>query len=402
MRHFADVEQLIAEIIPEIVDLRHDLHAHPELAFEEFRTAAKVVDCLQGLSDLRIEAGFGGTTGVVVTLGADLSGPCMALRADMDALPLTEVSGVEYSSTVSGKMHACGHDGHTAMLVGVVKVLYAVRHHLRGPVKFIFQPAEEGGGGGKVLRDAGALQNPAVDAIFGLHNFPLPEYPANSIALCDGPFMAGSAGLHVTVKGKGGHAAAPHNCIDPIYVGAEIIQALQSLVSRRVSPLHPLVISVTRFNAGTANNIIPSEAVLSGTIRALDPVVLKAAHGWIQTCVQQTAAAHGATAEVVINDGYPPVVNHVRANRLLAEVAASIGWQDRILPAEPVMGGEDFAYYLENVPGAFWFLGSHPGGSEDVAFCHHPAYDFNDAVIATGIRLHVELALKFADLWPTI
>lgn len=394
-----EIESLIAGILPQIVALRHDLHAHPELCFEEERTAAQVVAMLKDLPGVRIEPRFGDCTGVVVTLGAEKSGPCVALRADMDALPLTETSGVAYSSKNPGKMHACGHDGHTAMLVGVGWVLAQLQQHLRGPVKLIFQPAEEGGGGGKVLRDAGALLNPTVDAIFGLHNFPLPEYPMHSIGLCDGPFMAGSAGLKIMVKGRGGHAAAPHNCVDPIFVGSQIVQALQSVVSRRVSPLSPLVVSVTRFHAGTANNIIPETAELSGTIRALDPTVLDQAKHWIRTCVEQTASAFGATAEVVIHDGYPPVVNHSRANELLRKVAGEIGWAERIVSAEPVMGGEDFAYYLESVPGAFWFLGAHPGGDGPVPFCHHPAYDFNDGILATGIRLHSELALRFADLW---
>lgn len=400
MRTTEEIGVLVEKILPEVEALRRDLHAHPELGFEERRTAASVLAELAKLPAFEIQAEVGGTTGIVATIGKDLPGPCVALRADMDALPLTEIGKVPHASKTPGKMHACGHDGHTAILVGVARVLQELRSELGGPVKLIFQPAEEGGGGGRVLRDAGVLKEPLVDAVFGLHNMPLADLPEGSLGFRPGPLMAGTASFYVKLRGRGGHAAAPHQCIDPIVVGCEIVQGLQTLVSRSHDPVKALVISVTRFHAGTAQNIIPEEAELSGTIRALEPAVLDFATTALAKRVQGIAAAHGAEAEVRVVRGYPPLLNDDVATGLLHKVAAEIGWTDRVRDVSPVMGGEDFAYYLENAPGAFWFLGAHPGGSEPVPFCHHPAFDFNDRILFPGITFHVELARRFARLWP--
>lgn len=399
MRTVEEVGALIQTILPEVEAFRRDLHAHPELGFEEQRTAAKVRDELSRLSGFKVLAEVGGTTGLVATIGAKLNGPCVALRADMDALPLNEIGDVPHASTVPGKMHACGHDGHTAMLVGVARVLQELEGELTGPVKLIFQPAEEGGGGGRILRDAGVLGGPAVAAVFGLHNMPLPELPEGTLGFRTGPLMAGTASFFVRIRGRGGHAAAPHQCVDPIVVGSEMVQGLQTIVSRSHDPVKALVISVTRFHAGTAQNIIPEEADFSGTIRALEPSVLDFAINALTKRIQGIAATHGAEADVRIVRGYPPLLNDDRAIGLLEQVALEMGWSDRIRAVNPVMGGEDFAYYLESVPGAFWFLGAHPGGTDPVPFCHHPAYDFNDRILPHGIAFHVELARRFARLW---
>ncbi|MCC5838633.1 MAG: amidohydrolase [Opitutales bacterium] len=402
MRTNEEIGVLVEGVLPEVEAFRRDLHAHPELGFEERRTAARVLAELGKLSAFEVQSEVGGTTGVVATIGKNLPGPCLALRADMDALPLTELGMVPHASKTPGKMHACGHDGHTAILVGVARVLQEIRGELEGPVKVIFQPAEEGGGGGRVLRDAGVLREPIVDAVFGLHNMPVPELPEGTLGFRSGPLMAGTASFYVKLRGRGGHAAAPHQCIDPIVVGSEVVQGLQTIVSRSHDPVKALVISVTRFNSGTAQNIIPEEAELSGTIRALEPSVLDFALKAVDKRVQGIASAHGVEAEVRFVRGYPPLLNNETATGLLHRVAAEIGWTERVREVSPVMGGEDFAYYLEDVPGAFWFLGAHPGGSEPVPFCHNPAFDFNDRILFPGITFHVELARRFARLWPQV
>ncbi len=397
----AGIRREIEAVLPRVTNLRRDLHAHPELGYEERRTARIVAEELRSLPGVEVRTGIAGT-GVVALLGAGLPGPCAALRADMDALPLEEASGVPHASKYPGKMHACGHDGHTAMLVGAAHVLHAFADELRGPVKLIFQPAEEGGGGALKMREAGVLRNPDVAAVFGLHNMPSPDLSAGDIALCDGPMMAGAGVFEITVRGRGGHAAVPQACVDPVYVGAQIVNALQSVVSRSNDPLDSLVVSVTKFNAGSARNIIPETAVLAGTFRALDAAVLRQAEERIRARAEDVARAFGAVAEVDIRLGYPPVVNDPRANALVRDAAVEAGTGDRLKTTRPILGSEDFAYYLEEVPGCFWFLGSRPAARPQVPFCHNPAFDFNDAVLGDGIFMHVEIALRFAELWARL
>lgn len=395
------VREKVLAVLPRVRKLRRDLHAHPELGYREHRTAGVVASELRSLPRFEVRTGVA-ETGVVAVLGAELAGPCVALRADMDALPLEEISGVPHASRSQGKMHACGHDGHTAMLIGAAHVLHSIADELRGPVKLIFQPAEEGGAGALEMRRAGVLRDPDVAAVFGLHNMPSPEFVAGDIALCEGPMMAGSGVFEITVRGRGGHAAVPHACVDPVYVGAQIVNAFQSIVSRNNDPLDPLVVSVTKFNAGSARNIIPETAVLAGTFRALHSAVLRRAKEGIQACARDTARSFGATAEVDIRLGYPPVVNDARANALIGEAAARAGLGDRLKTTRPILGSEDFAYFLEEVPGCFWFLGSRPADKPQVPFCHHPAFDFNDDILAEGILMHVETARSFAHAWPRI
>lgn len=396
-----EVRERVLAVLPRVRELRRDLHAHPELGYEEHRTAGLVASELRSLPGFEVRTGVAGT-GVVAVMGAGLPGPCVALRADMDALPLQEISGVPHASRFQGKMHACGHDGHTAMLIGAAHVLHSLVDELGGPVKLIFQPAEEGGAGALKMRQAGVLRDPDVAAIFGTHNMPSPDFVAGDIALCEGPMMAGSGVFEITVRGRGGHAAVPQSCVDPVYVGAQIVNAFQSIVSRYNDPLDPLVVSVTKFNAGSARNIIPETAVLAGTFRALDAAALRRAKDGIQACARDTATSFGATAEVDIRLGYPPVVNDSRANSLIGEVAARAGFSDRLKSARPILGSEDFAYFLEEVPGCFWFLGSRPADKPQVPFCHHPAFDFNDEILADGILMHVETARSFAHAWPRI
>jgi len=394
-----DLKALIDSILPEVRELRHDLHRHPELAFEEERTAGKVLEFLDGLGGMEIRPGIAGT-GLAITVGGHLPGPCVALRADMDALPIQEASGVEWSSRVPGKMHACGHDGHTAMLAGAARILAANPGLLGGPVKFLFQPAEEGDGGGYRMIQEGALKNPPVEAVFGLHNnFPLPDMEIGSIAYASGPAMAGTHTFEIEISGHGGHAAFPHLCIDPVYIGSCIVTELQGLVSRSINPLAPAVLSVTRFHAGTANNIIPPVALLSGTIRALDMVVLADLKEGLIRRATEIARAHGAVATVEMDSGYPVLVNDSRMESVFLDILDETGDAGSVIRVDPVMGGEDFAFYALQVPSFFYFLPACPAGVTDNPACHHPAFDFNDDLLATGIRLHVETARRFARHW---
>ncbi len=394
-----NLNQAIDEILPEVLALRHDLHQHPETAYEETRTAGKVVEFLSGLENAEIQTGIGGT-GLLVTIGKSLEGPCVALRADMDALPIEEASGVPWSSTVAGKMHACGHDGHTAMLAGATRILAQNQHRLAGPVKCIFQPAEEGGAGAKAMQDEGILEAPDVAAIYGLHNnLPAPDLPIGRIAYTKGAAMAGTGTFDITIKGVGGHAAFPHRCVDPIYIGSCVVEQLQRIISRGLDPIAAGVLSVTRFEAGSAYNIIPPTAKLAGTIRALDDSVLRWIRDEIPRCVNQVAAAHGATADVEVNLCYPTLVNNPRAEACFLELLEETGDSDKLMRVDPIMGGEDFAFYGQQVPAFFYYLPSCPEGCSDNPVCHSPRFDFNDDLLPTGIRLHVETGMRFARLW---
>jgi amidohydrolase len=397
---FRPLEEAISQILPEITAFRRDLHAHPELAYEEIRTAAKVAEALRRIPGMEVRENVG-RTGVVGTLGRGKPGPAVALRADMDALPMAEESGVAYASTKPGIAHACGHDGHTAMLLGAARILGDLVDELQGPVRFLFQPAEEGGAGGRAMIEDGALRDPAVEAIFGLHNMPDPTTQAGQICLCPGAAMAGTGTFTITVEGVGGHAAAPHRCVDPIVIGSQIVGALQPIVSRETDPVASAVVSVTQFHAGTAFNVIPPEAVIKGTFRALDETVLEATQKAIVQRAEGVAAAFGATAKVQIQTNYPVLRNAPETDAIFREVVAAVGRETDFVEVPPIMGGEDFAFYQQEVPGTFWFLAARPADQESVPFCHHPAYDFNDELLADGIRFHVEVARRFAPLWKS-
>ncbi len=393
------LKQRIDRILPGIRDLRHDLHRHPELAYEEKETARRVLDYLKDLDGLSIREGVGGT-GLVITIGADLSGPCVALRADMDALPIVEESGAEWSSTVAGKMHACGHDGHTAMLAGTVRIVAEMRDQLQGPVKFLFQPAEEGGAGADAMCRDGALQDPPVAAVYGLHNnLPDCSMKMGPIAYVPGAAMAGTGNFDIHVQGRGGHAAFPHKTIDPVVIAAAIVEQLQGIVSRNIDPMVPAVLSVTRIEAGSAYNIIPESARLAGTIRALDAGVLEKLRALLIHRAGQVAAAHGASASVECELSYPVLVNDDRAEACFREILKVAGNNMELRQVEPILGGEDFAFFGQRVPSFFYFLPSCPEDRDANPVCHHPAFDFNDELLPVGMRLHTETALYFAGLW---
>lgn len=390
---------LLEPLLPELISLRHEIHAHPEPGYQETLTGAKIQARLASIPGLRMRTGVG-VTGIVATLDEDKPGPCVALRADMDCLPLTELTNLPYASQRPGLMHACGHDGHTVCLLGAALVLGQLRDELHGPVKFLFQPAEEGGAGGKRLVEEGALENPRVEAIFGLHNMPMEELVAGQIATRVGPVMAASGNFRIVVQGRGGHAAAPHHCIDPLYVGTQIVNALQSIVSRQTDPVANGVVSVTVFQAGSANNIIPQTAEIRGTFRSLQARAHTATEERIAHIARQVASAFGASVEVTTDPGYPVLANDRRCVNYLSQVVQAAGygddWRDDL---PPIMGGEDFAYYTRVVPGCFWFLGTRDPDQPVPPQCHSPHYDFADDCIARAVTLHCEVARRFATLW---
>jgi len=374
------INNRIAAMQPEMEVWRRDLHTHPELRYQEHRTAAQVAKLLAAWG-IEVHTGIA-TTGVVGVLrGSSDSGRSIGLRADMDALPMTEATGLPYASTTPGVMHACGHDGHTTMLLGAAKYLAETRN-FDGTVHFIFQPAEEGGAGAKLMMDEGLFARFPCDSVYGMHNDP--SLPIGEADIRDDVMMAASDTFSITVRGKGGHAARPHGGIDPIVVGAQIVGALQTIVARRVDPLESAVISTTQFHAGTASNIIPDEAVLNGTVRTLNPAVQDLVEATMRRVVEATAAAHDAVADFTYARGYPATVNHAENARLAARICAGIlgeGKVRRDMP--PVMGGEDFSFMLLEKPGAYIKLGQ-AAGAKGSAPVHTVQYDFNDDLLPIG------------------
>jgi hippurate hydrolase len=380
----------LADLQPEMEGWRRDFHQHPELRFEEHRTAAQVAKLLASWG-LEVHTGIA-TTGVVGVLRAGSSGRAIGLRADMDALPMQEATGLPYASLTPGKMHACGHDGHTSMLLGAAKYL-AETKNFDGTVHFIFQPGEEGGAGAKVMMDEGLFTRFPCDAVYGLHNDP--TLPLGEADIRDDVMMAASDRFFITITGAGGHAALPHNCVDPIVVGAQIVTGLQTLVSRRVDPLESAVISITQFHSGTAENVIPDDAMLLGTVRTLKPAVQDLLESAMRRVVETTAAAHDATASFTYKRGYPPTVNHADQARRAARAAATVMGEGRIhRDKPPVMGGEDFAFMLLDRPGAYIKLGqaqgSHDGG-KGARQVHTVQYDFNDDLLPIGASFFAQL-----------
>jgi hippurate hydrolase len=381
----------VADLHPEIAAWRQDIHAHPELMFDVHRTAGLVAEKLKSFGCDEIATGIGRTGVVGVIRGKRGAGTgTIGLRADMDALPIAEATGLPYQSTVPGKMHACGHDGHTAMLLGAAKYLAETRN-FSGTAVVIFQPAEEGGGGGREMVKDGMMDRFGIEEVYGMHNYP--GLPLGDFAIRPGPMMAAADRLYIDIEGLGGHAARPHVSIDTVLVGAQIVNQLQSIVSRNVDPLESAVISICQFNAGTADNIIPQTARLSGTARSLTAEVRDMLEKRLHEVVEGTARLYGAKATLTYKRDYPVTRNHERQTAFAAEIAREVVGGDRVdTAAPPVMGAEDFSFMLEARPGAFIFV-----GNGDTAGLHHPAYNFNDELIPVGtsywVRL-VETALR--------
>jgi hippurate hydrolase len=374
------IDQQIKGLVEEVTALRHDFHRHPELLYDVHRTAGIVADKLREFGVDEVIEGIGRTGVVGVIRGrSNTSGRSVALRADMDALPIEEQTNRPYASRTPGKMHACGHDGHTAMLLGTAKHLAQTRD-FDGTVIAVFQPAEEGGGGARAMIEDGLTDRFGVNKYFALHS--LPGVPVGQFATREGPIMAATAQFDVVIEGKGAHAAMPSQGIDPVVVSAQIISALQTISSRSVDPLKSVVVSVTSVHAGSAYNVIPAHAELKGTIRFLDKEVGAQVEERFRAIVEQGARMFGARASIEYRYGYPVTVNHANEAGLAVRAASVIaeGGRDGVREMLPTMGAEDFSYMLESRPGAFVFI-----GNGDSAPLHNPAYDFNDEAIPYGI-----------------
>jgi amidohydrolase len=374
----------VSETHPEITGWRRQLHSQPELMFDVHETAKFVATKLRDFGCDEVVTGIGRTGVVGLIRGRHGDGPVIGLRSDMDALPITEATGLDYASQVTGVMHACGHDGHTAMLLGAARHLCETRN-FKGAVAVIFQPAEEGGGGGREMVEDGMMERFAISQVFGLHNEP--GVAVGRFSIRAGAFMAAFDEITITVTGRGGHAAMPHQTIDPIFIGAQIITALQGIVARNTDPLDSLVISITKFHAGDAMNVIPAAAELAGTVRTLSKEVREAAETRIRETVEGVAKALGGQATLSYVRKYPVTVNHSAETQIAIAAARDVMGHDAIeTEAKPIMGAEDFAFMLEARPGAMIFL-----GNGDTAWCHNPAYDFNDEAIPVGVSYWVRL-----------
>ncbi len=378
------IRNRFAELHAEITGWRQDFHRHPELLYDLPRTSGRVAELCRSFGCDEVATGIGQSGVVALIHGRKTgSGRVVGLRADMDALPIHEATGAAHASTVPGKMHACGHDGHTAMLLGVAKYLCETRA-FDGSVALIFQPAEEGGGGAKAMVEDGLMERFAIDEVYGLHNEP--GTPVGQFGLRPGPLMASSDRFYITVMGKGGHAAEPHRAVDTTLVGCHIVVALQSVVARNADPLSSLVVTVGTFKTDSdALNVIAHQVVMEGTVRALDDAGRDLAEARINAVAKSTAEAFGAVAEVRYERGYPVTVNTVVETEYAARAAETVvGKVAR--DVKPIMPAEDFSYMLQARPGAYIFM-----GNGDSAMCHHPAYDFNDEAIPVGCSYFVTL-----------
>jgi hippurate hydrolase len=377
----------IADFHPEITEWRHDLHRHPELLYDVHRTAATVAEKLKAFGCDDVVTGIGRTGVVGVINGrkpADGDLKVIGLRADMDALPIEEATGLPYRSTVPGKMHACGHDGHTAMLLGAARYLAETRN-FAGTAVVIFQPAEEGGAGGKAMCDDGMMARFGIDEVYGMHNSP--GMPIGAFGIRAGPIMAAADYITVDIEGVGAHAARPHLGVDPVLVGAQIINAVQSVVSRNVDPLQSAVVTIPMFRAGTTDNVIPQTVQLRGTVRTLTEEMRERVERRLGEIVEGTARAYGATAKFTYRRSYPVLSNHPRQTDFAAGVAQQVAGEERVnVNLSPMMGAEDFSFMLQERPGAFIWV-----GNGDSAGLHHPAYNFNDEAIPFGTSYWVRL-----------
>jgi hippurate hydrolase len=377
----------VADLQPDIQAWRREIHQHPELGYDEHRTAAFVAERLREFGCDEVATGLGGTGVVGVIKGRKPAGKgdvrTIGLRADMDALPIEEATGLPYASKASGKMHACGHDGHTAMLLGAARYLAETRN-FAGDAIVIFQPAEEGGAGASAMIKDGLFDRFTIDQVYGMHNGP--GIPVGSFAIRPGPIMASTDAVNIHIEGRGGHAARPHLSIDSVMVGAQLITALQSIVARNVDPLESAVISMCEFHAGNARNVIPQTAELRGTVRTLTPEVRILVGKRVREVVEGVARLTGARIDLEYVPGYPVVVNHAAQTDFAIGVAKEIAGGGNVQEMPPMMGGEDFAFMLEKRPGAFIFC-----GNGDSAGLHHPAYNFDDNAIVFGTSYWIKL-----------
>lgn len=389
-----DLKNKIAEMKDWLIEIRRTIHRHPELGFEEVRTSKLVAEWLEKF-DLEVKTGIA-KTGVVGLLRGAKPGKTVAIRADMDALPIEEANEVSYRSQIKGKMHACGHDAHTTILLGVARFFSSIRDQVKGNIKWIFQPAEEGGGGGQIMTEEGVLENPKVDVIFGAHVYP--DLSIGQVGIHEREGLAATDRFIIKLLGKGGHGAYPHLCKDPILAAGHMITQIHSIVSRNVPPLDSAVITIGKISGGTAFNIIPDEVELIGTVRSLTPQVREILRNRLEEEVQGIARSFGIDYQFTFNYGYPALINDPNISRLVANVCARAIGQENVIYVKPSMGGEDFAYYLQKVPGAFFRLGCRNEQKGIVQTFHNANFNIDEEVLPFGVEIFVRLINEFLEL----
>ena len=369
-----------------VINTRRDLHRIPEVAYTEAKTSAYVADYLKQ-EGLAVTTGIA-RYGVVGLLDTGRPGPCLLIRADMDALPITEETGLPFASQHPGVMHACGHDGHTAMALVTATAMNKLKERINGSIKFVFQPAEEGPGGAKPMIEQGVMDDPRVDTALGCHIWP--TIPEGTIGIRTGALLGAMFKFDITITGKGGHGAMPHLCVDALETGCQVVAALQRIVSRKVNPLSPTVITVGKFQAGTTFNVIPERASLSGTARTFDKATWKRWPETIDKVVKGICESMGAGYETTFEQGYPPTVNDADVAARMRQIAAQVVGPDQVVVPDKTLGGEDMAYFLEQVPGCFFCLGA---GNETHAGIHNPRFGFSEKILITGVEMYCRAAL---------
>jgi len=381
-----NIKSLIKPYHQLVIDTRRDLHQIPELSSHEEKTSAYVIDYLKR-ENLPFTANIAGH-GVMAVLDTGRPGPTLMLRADMDALPIAEQTGLSFASQHPGVMHACGHDAHTAMVLVAATALKALKDQLCGTIKFIFQPAEEGPGGAKPMIEAGVMDNPRVDFALGCHIWP--DIPEGTIGIRSGPLLAAASGFRIIIKGRGGHAAKPHLCVDALETGCQVVGALQRIVSRKMDPLAPTVITIGHFQAGTAFNVIPETATIGGTARTFDMDTWQRWPQLIEPVVKGVCDAMGAGYSFTFRKGCPPTVNDPGMARRLRDIAAAVVGPDRVIEPNQTLGGEDMAFYLQKAKGCFFCLGA---GNDVDGGLHNPCFNFNETILASGVEVYCRAAI---------
>ena len=382
-----DIHQLVADQKDLIIQLRRDLHRIPETAYTEKKTSAYIANYLNSLK-LEVKTGIA-RYGVVGLMKTGRPGPTLMIRADMDALPLKENTGLAFASEHEGAMHACGHDAHMAMVLGAATVFNTLKDEISGNIKFLFQPAEEGPGGAEPMIKAGVMESPKVDYSIGCHVWP--DIPEGTIGVRPGPFMAAMDRFDIKIKGKGGHGAMPHLSVDALEVGTQVVNALQRIVSRKMDPLEPTVVTIGTFHAGTAFNIIPAEAEMSGTTRTFNPDIWNSWEARIAKVVRGVCDSMGCDFELKFSKGYPVTINDASMAEIVRGCAAKVVGEDRVVVPRKTLGGEDFAYYLQRSQGCYFALGVGRDGAVPV---HNPAFDFNEDVMLLGMETHCRIGLE--------
>jgi amidohydrolase len=382
-----DLEKLVSGYKETMIRIRRDLHRIPEPAYTEEKTSAYVAEYLEK-EGFQVQTGIA-QYGVVALMETGRAGKTLLIRSDMDALPVQEETGLDFASTHNGAMHACGHDGHMSMVLTAATALKQIKDDLKGHIKFLFQPAEEGPGGAKPMIEQGVMQNPPVDYAVGCHLWP--GIPEGSIGIKAGPLMAAMDRFDLKIIGKAGHGAMPHLCVDALEVGTQVINALQRIVSRQMNPLSPTVVTVGRFQAGSAFNIIPEVAEMCGTTRTFDREIWLSWPERIEKVVRGVCESMGAQYELQYTQGYPPLLNDEEMAQWVRQCAIDVVGKQKVLEPEPTMGGEDMAFYLEKAKGCFFFLGV---GREGCASLHNPKFDFNEDVLPLGVETYCRLAFE--------